>query len=208
MTRPPLFLALVLVAGAARAEPVTHTFTGTVAAVTNGTNGSLDLTGTFHVAQEFRVDCTIERGTPPFNVTSTQSSYQDPATSLTALVGSFVVSGANTTLAAVVNDQPGPPLGAYDRYVVQADGMLATPVGNASLSSLIIDLADDDAIVFGSTALPREFPPALDFETRSVLFTFYDGTTGAFGSVTGTIGDVTTPALPLSWGALRARYRS
>ena len=40
-----------------------------------------------------------------------------------------------------------------------------------------------------------------------MLFTFYDDVIGAFGRVTGTLGEVTTPAVAETWGAVKARYR-
>jgi hypothetical protein len=186
---------------------VTHTFTGVVTAVTDGTNGSVDLTGTFLAGQPFRVECTIERATPPFNETPNQSSYAEPVTELTAAMGSLVVVGASTTLASVLNDFPLPAGGGIDRFALIGDGMLATQVGDALLSSIIIDLVDDHATTFATTALPRTFPPITEFETRTVRFTFYDEVTGLFGSVTGTIGEVTTPAAAQTWGAVKARYR-
>ena len=199
-----LVLLLALVPGIVRAEHVTYVLSGVLTEVSDGTFGTLDLTGSFHVGQSFLVHCEVERAGFSFPEGATQVTYGNPVTDLDIVVGSFVAAGAGGSIASVQNDQPAVPSN-WDQLALQAAPLVA-PLGNGALQSFLFVLRDLDATVFDTMELPLVLPPAAEFEVTSVVLTFVDPVLGN-GELVGTVGELATPAEAGSWGRLKARYR-
>jgi hypothetical protein len=205
MIRVALTCILVaLVPAIARPEPVTYVLSGVLTEVTDGTSGTRDLTGIFHVGQAFVVHCEVERGATSFPEGTSQVTYGSPVTDLSIVVASFVAAGAGSSIASVQNDHPDQPSN-WDQLAVQA-GPLVAPLGDGYLQSFLFVLRDLDATVFDTMELPLLLPPANEFEVTSVVLSFVDPILGN-GELTGTVGELATPATATSWGRLRARYR-
>src|SRR5262245_40968098 len=132
---------LSVLAVPAGAEPVTYHWTGTVTSVTDGSNGTYDLTGTFSNGQAVVFDLTVERTT---NRTEYPHStrYENPITDLYSTIGTYVFSGTNpSSNISVVNDNPD---GEYliDDFSGIATTLVGDPVGTANLSDANFDLYD------------------------------------------------------------------
>jgi hypothetical protein len=61
--------------------------------------------------------------------------------------------------------------------------------------------------VFGSKAIPREFPDLDVFEGKTLTVLFFDFTQLKSGYVMATLAGVTTPAQATTWGGLKGLYR-
>jgi hypothetical protein len=193
---------------------VTHHFTGQVTSRTTGGSGTLDLTSVFPLGQAVTLDCTIEVSTPPATQDAYTASYNNAATALSFTVGSWSGSGTPpSTLTTVTNDQPSAfkyphTAAAYDQYSVQAQGIVAPPLGDVNLVSLTYTLDDVQGTVFGSTALPGVFPDLAAFEGKTLTILVIDFVQFKSGYVQSTLQNVVTPALPSTWGAIKGMYRS
>jgi hypothetical protein len=112
----------------------------------------------------------------------------------------------------VTNDQPSPLKGpqtlvAYDQYTAQVSGVTAPALGDVELVSLTYTLDDVQGTVFGSTDLPRVFPDLSAFEGKTLTILVISYTQFKTGYLMATLQNVSTPALPTSWGALKGMYR-
>lgn len=208
------FLATLFLVPAASAEPVTHQFTGQVTFRTTGGPTTLDLTSVFPLGTPTTLDCTIERSTPPSGQDLYTATYTDAVTNLSFSVdtwgGSATPPSSTTT---VTNDQPPPlkgpqTLAGYDQYTAQISGLTAPPLGDLMLISLTYTFDDVQGTVFGSTDLPRVFPDMSTWEGKTLTILVFSITQGKSGYLMSTQQNVTTPALPLTWGALKGMYRN
>ena len=211
-------LGTVLLASVATAEPVRHTFTGTVTIVSDGVGGTLDLTGTFSSGQSVTIAIEIERSTKGIPI-DPSVYYVDAVTALAFSVGSYTRPHGPpaTTSGIVVADDAdtAPPeltgsgrvaagtLIDYMNVVIPSPG--SPPIGSAIATALVLDILDDEAQAFSSDALPRTITMD-DFETTLWQIQFVDGSTVGF--VNGTFDDVTTPAAASTWGRVKSSYRN
>lgn len=212
----PVFVAFLLAAPHAQAEPVTHQFTGQLTTITGGSGGSLDLTGVFTLGQAVTLDYTIERDTEPAEHDPYTSSYTDAITTLSVSIGSWSGSGTPAFSFTTVSDNAPSP-GAkfprtqgieYDQYSGQVQGgVTAPPAGGSTLQSLTYTFDDVQGTVFNSTVLPREFADLGQFEGSTLTILFFDFAQLKSGYVMATLGGVTTPAQATTWGGVKALYR-
>jgi len=207
-------LATLFLVPAASAEPVTHHFTGQVTFRTTGGPTTLDLTSVFPLGTAAILDCTIERSTPPSAQDFYTATYIDAVTHLSFSIdtwgGSATPPSSTTT---VTNDQPSPlkgpqTLAAYDQYTAQISGLTALPLGDVQLVSLTYTFDDVQGTVFGSTDLPRVFPDMSTWEGKTLTVLVFSFTQGKSGYLMATMQNVSTPALPSTWGALKGMYRN
>jgi hypothetical protein len=213
---PLVVIALVLAAPPVQAEPVTHQFTGQLTTITNGSAGSLDLTGLFTLGQAVTLEYTIDRDTPPVQQDAYTSAYTDAITALAFSIETWSGSGTPTTsITTVVDNAPSPGLKfprtqgvEYDQYSAQVQGGIAAPpIGGSTLQSLTYTFDDVQGTVFGSTAIPRVFPDLGEFEGRTLTILLFDFTQLKAGYVMATLGAVSTPARATTWGGVKALYR-
>lgn len=210
--RPALVLvALVLAVPRAQAEPVTHQFTGQLTTITNGSGSFLDLTGLFSLGQAVTLEYTIEPDTPPVPQDPYTAGYENAISALSFSIDSWSGSGTpGYSLTTVTDNAPSPaPGGApYDQYSAQIQGGLtAPPLGSVMFQSLTYTFDDVQGSVFGSTAIPRQFPALGAFEGKTMTILFFDFSTFRSGYVMATFAGVTTPAQAATWGGLKALYR-
>src|SRR5262249_47012932 len=125
-----VLIALTFAASPARAELVTHHFTGQLTTVTSGSGSLLDLTGSFSVGQAVTLEYTIDRSSTPVAQDPYTSAYNDAITALSFTIGSWSGSGTPSgSVTTVVNNEPSPgtklpgtQAGAYDEYSAQVPG--------------------------------------------------------------------------------------
>jgi len=202
-----VFVALALAAPPAHAELVTHTFTGQLTTITNGSGVTADLTGLFTLGQAVTLEYTIERTTAPTQQDAYTSAYTDAITALTFTVGSWTGTGTPSSVTTVTDNAPSGGVN-YDQYSAQIiSGITAPPLGSAMYQSLTYTLDDIQGTVFGSTALPRVFPDLGVFEGKTMTVLLFDFTQLKAGYVMATLAGVATPAQPQTWGRLKALYR-
>ncbi len=196
-------VALLLVAPRVEAEEVTHRFTGALTTVTNGSGLTADLTGLFSLGEAVTFEYTIERNTTGVPQDAYVTGYQDALTAFAFSIGSYAGSGTPTySLTTVTNNAP------YDQYSAQVQGGITTPpLGNTMMQSLTYTLDDVQGTVFGSQAIPREFPELSVFEGKTFTVLFFDFTQLRSGYVMATLAGVSTPAVPSTWGGVKALYR-
>lgn len=211
-----VFVALLLTAPRALAEPVTHRFTGQLTTVTNGSSGFLDLTDVFSLGQAVTLEYTIERDTPPEPQDPYTSLYTDAITEIAVSVGTWSASGTpGVSFTTVLDDAPSPggptaqlQAAPYDQYSGSAQGGIVTdPLGDHMFQSLTYTLDDVQASVFNSTEIPREFPDLGAFEGKTMTLLFFNFTQLKSGYVMATLAGVTTPARATTWGGVKALYR-
>ena len=210
--RAPILAAavLVLLPTAAAAELVQHTYTGVVTFVSDGAFVTLDLTGTFSPGQEFTLVTTIDRATPAIPQ-APALTYPGVVTEWAMSIGSYVrpsgpVTGASTI--RMIDDfilTPGTPPDIEDEFQLQLPNPGSPTVGVATPTYLLVDLIDDEGTQFDSRELPRTMPDMSNFETATWTLIF--GGEQTSGMVSGTLSDVSTPAVPVSWGRVKAGYR-
>ena len=207
--RALVFMTLLLAAPPARAELVTHQFTGHVTTVTNGSGVTADLTGFFTVGQSATLEYTIERTTTPEPQDPYTSGYTGAITALSFSIGSWTASGApGYSFTTVVNNEPSPVSGVYDQYSASAQGgITADPLGNTMLSSVTYTLDDVQGTVFNSTVIPNVFPDLGAFEGKTFTVLIFDLDQLKSGYVMVTLGGVTTPTQPSTWGRIKGLYR-
>ena len=195
--------ALALAAPRAQAEPVTHQFTAQLTTITNGSGFSLDLTGIFTIGQAATLDYTIERDTPGVPQDAFTTGYSNAITALAFSVGTWLGSGTPSfSSTTTTNNAP------YDQYSAQVQGGITAPeIGGASLVSLTYTFDDVQGTIFDSNALPRVFPDLGSIEGKTVTILLIDFSQGRSGFIMATIGGVTTPAQPATWGAVKGLYR-
>jgi len=209
-------VTLMLGAPRARAEQITHQFTGQLTTITNGSGVTLDLTGLFTLGQPVTLEYTIERDTPPVQQDAYTSAYTDAITSLSFSIGAWSGSGTPTTSTTTVSNDV-PSLGrelartravTYDQYSAQVlGGISAPPIGSSSLQSLTYTFDDIEGTVWSSTVIPREFPALGAFEGKTFTVLLFDFTQLKSGYVMATLAGVTTPAQSATWGGVKALYR-
>lgn len=200
-------LLLALSAPAVFAEPVTYHLTGTVISVSDGTAGTLDLTGTFSVSAPVTLDITVQRSSVPVTTDNIAYVYVNAGTALLLTIGSYSVTGATVNVIAVVNDQPnggGPNL---DEFSYIADGLVAPPLGTNTGAELSLTLDDLNGVALSSGALPRPMPDMSNWSSKTFGLAFVSSISSNVGTVLGTFGAVTTPAQGASWGRIKADYR-
>jgi hypothetical protein len=208
------FLATLFLVPAASAEPVTHQFTGTVTYRTTGGPTTLDLTSVFPLGTAATLYCTIERSTPPSSEDAYTATYTDAVTHLSFSIDTWGGSGTPpSTTTTVTNDQPSPlkgpqTLAAYDQYSAQVSGLSAPPLGDIQLVSLTYTFDDVQGTVFDSTVLPRVFPDMSAWEGKTLTILVISNTQFKTGYLMATLDNVSTPALPTSWGAIKGMYRN
>jgi len=202
-------LALVFAAPGARAETVTHQFSGQITTITNGSGVTADLTGLFTMGQAVTLEYTIERNTPASPQDPYTSGYTGAITSLSFSIGSWSGSGTPAySLTTVVDNEPSPVSGVYDQYSAQVQGGISAPaLGTASLTSLTYTFDDVQGTVLNSTAIPSVFPDLALFEGKTLTVLLFD--TGQFksGYVMATLAGGSTPTEARTWGRLKALYR-
>jgi len=202
------------------AEPVTYTFTGVVTSVTNGSNGTLNLTRVFANGQSTVFSITVERDIQGiFDGAFGTTVYLSPIYSWTFSIGPYVCPlGPNgITEIWVGNDRPPPPPlnpaglagSVVDFYYVDIsspNGPTLT-VENWRSRYLIFQLIDQEAAVFADELQPRMMPDVSEFETATWNLSFTDEATNRWGKVAGTFNTVATPATVSTWGRLKAAYK-
>jgi len=201
-------LAIALCTGGARAETVTQQFSGTVTAVSDTTNGRVDLTGVFTVGMSFTASYTIDLATPPTYADLEEAQYAQLVTAFSFALGGY--SGSATlphSGATVYNDVPDYGGAGSDGYVIDSQAPTTLPVFGASVMEVATGLSDLDGTAFQSTALPRLLPDLAGFETKGATFYVRPGGSGNFGIVTCSLTGGTTPARAASWGSVKGRYR-
>ena len=205
------FVALVLGAPRAQAEPVTHHFTGQLTTITNGSNGLLDLTGLFTLGQPVTLDYTIERGTKATEHDPYTSAYTDAITTLSFSIDTWSGSGTPGFSFTTASDNVPSPGGGgveYDQYSGQVQGgVTAPPIGGSTFQSLTYTFDDVQGTVFDSTVIPRVFPDLNEFEGKTLTILFFDFTQLKSGYVMATLAGVSTPARAATWGGVKALYR-
>lgn len=206
-----VLVVLVLAAPRVGAEPITHQFTGQLTMMTDGSGLFLDLTGVFSLGQPVTLDYTIETDTPSVPEDAYTAGYTDAITALSFSIGSWTGSGTpGYSLTTVTDNAPSPaPGGApYDQYSAQMQGGLAAPpLGTIMFQTLTYTFDDVQGTVFGSTALPRQFPDLSAWEGKTLTFLFFDFAQLKSGHAMATLSGVTTPAQVTTWGGLKALYR-
>jgi hypothetical protein len=207
--RALVLVALVLAPPRARAETVTHQFTGQITTITNGSGFTADLTGLFTIGQPVTLEYTIERDTAAEPQDPYTSGYTGALTALSFSIGSWSGTGTpSTSFTTVVDNEPFPGAGVYDQYSAQVmGGISAPPIGTAMLTSLTYTFDDVQASVFNSTAIPREFPDLGMFEGKTFTVLLFDNGQFRPGHVMATLAGVTTPTQPGTWGRLKTLYR-
>ena len=209
---PALALAaLLFAAGPARAEPVTHQFTGQLTTITDGSAGRLDLRSVFSLGQAVTLEYTIERDTPPTDEDPYTDGYTDGISQLSFSIGAWSGSGTPGYSRMTVTDNapsPGNPAVLYDQNSVQIlGGITAADIGGSALQSLTWTFDDVQGSVFTSKVIPRVFPDLGAFEGRTFTVLFFNFTELKSGYVMATLAGVTTPAQRASWGEVKASYR-
>jgi hypothetical protein len=214
--RALVFVALLLAAPRAQAEPVTHQFTGQLTTITNGSGGLLDLTGVFTLGQAVTLDYTIERDTPAEQQDPYTSGYTNAITALAFSIDSWSGSGTPAySFTTVANDKPSPgPMSpgaqavAYDQYSGQVQGGIsAPPIGGSTFQSLTYTFDDVQGTVFDSIVIPRVFPDLSAFEGKTLTILFFDFAQLKSGYVMATLAGVSTPTRATTWGSLKALTR-
>jgi hypothetical protein len=214
--RAIVFLACLLAAPRAQAEPVTHQFTGQLTTITNGSGGLLDLTGVFTLGQAVTLDYTIERDTPAEQQDPYTSGYTGAITALSFSIDTWSGSGTPAySFTTVVDNEPSPGsmspgtlAGAYDEYSAQVQGgITAAPIGSTTFQSLTYTFDDVQGTVFDSTVLPRVFPDLSAFEGKTLTILFFDFAQLKSGYVMATLAGVSTPTRATTWGSLKALTR-
>lgn len=201
-------VALLLAAPRARAEPVTHRFTGQLTTITNGSGVSLDLTGVFTLGQAVTLEYTIERDTSPVPQDPYTSAYTDAITALAFSIETWSGSGTPGYSLTTVSDNAPSPGVTYDQYSAQVQGGIAAPdIGGNTLQSLTWTFDDVQGTVFPSTVIPREFPGLGAFEGKTFTILFFNFSQLRAGYVMATLAGVSTPAQAATWGGLKALYR-
>ncbi len=198
-----ILVSLLLVAPRVQAEEVTHQFTGVLTTVTNGSGNTADLTGLFSLGQAVTFQYTIERNATGVPQDAYVTGYQDALTEFAFSIDTWAGVGVPTfSLTTVTNNAP------YDQYSAQVQGGITTPpLGNTMMQSLTYTLDDVQGTVFGSQAIPREFPELSVFEGKTFTILFFDFTQIRSGYVMATLDGVATPAQPTTWGGLKDLYR-
>src|SRR5262245_22558473 len=127
LARRVLALAAALsTAQVAEAGTVTHHFRGTVDFVTDGTLGSIDLTGSFSIGQTLQLTMTVERSTPASAQDPITALYHNSVTQFGFTLGTYVCTGAGFDDSEVWNDRPPPvPSHATDEYLVGLGNLTA-----------------------------------------------------------------------------------
>jgi hypothetical protein len=204
------FVAILLAAPRAEAEPVTHRFTGQLTTITNGSGNSLDLTGLFTLGQAVTLDYTIERSTAAVPQDAHTSAYTDAIMALAFSIDAWSGSGTPaTSITTVTDNAPSPGPGApYDQYSAQVQGGIAAPdIGGSTLQSLTYTFDDVQGTIFDSTVIPRVFPDLGAIEGRTMTVLLFDFTQLKAGYVMATLAGVSTPAQAKTWGGVKALYR-
>ena len=200
---------LFVVHDRAAAERVQHTFTGVVTSVTDGTGGTVDLTGTFAIGQTFTLVTMIERETNGNVFTPGELFYLDAVTQWSLVIGPYTrVPGPAVNLSGIGlwNDVTGLNGEDYDRYELTIPQPYALPVNNAIPSWIVLNLADADATALVDDSLPREFPDIANFETATWRVDFHDSGLQLGGGIGGTLSGVSTPAAVTTWGRMKSQY--
>lgn len=206
----------------AGAEIVQHTYSGVVTTVTNGSGGSLDLTGTFSAGQPVMIAISIERTIHGIPYENGGTIYLSAITGWTFSIGSYVCPpGPNSLSGTIVgNNLPSPPVAANltmaDAVTAVADyfdqnipGPLHSPmIGNAVSQYLRVDLVDSEATVFADEQIPSVMPDLSEFESKTWSLSFYDAGLNKTGKVSGTLLSDATPASSSTWGRIKAEYRN
>ena len=196
---------LLLVPALAWAEPVTYHWTGTVVSVTDGTNGTYDLRGTFSNGQAATFDLTVERSTPGTPVGSYYMSYSGAVNSLAATIGTYSFTGT-FPISSIDISNDNPDVGhTYDDFYCNVNPLSGNPIGTVNLSDAAFTFSDQEGTSWSSKALPRPFPAMSGFEYKFVDVSW--GNLSTQGSVRVSFDAVTTPAFGSSWGALKNLYR-
>ena len=202
-TLSPLALLAVLTASA-WAEPVTYHWTGNIIDVTDGTNGTADLRGTFSIGQAATFDMTVERATSGAPFGSSFTEYVNAITQLTATIGTYSFSGTfPTTTITIGNDAPDNGF-LNDSFFTIVQPLEGDPIGPLNLSDANFSFYDPQGAAFTSGILPRPFP-LLSFETRGVDVSW--GSLSTQGVVRVEFSAGTTPALGTTWGRIKTDYR-
>jgi hypothetical protein len=216
--RPRRFLvalaALALLVPPAAAEPVQHTYTGIVNSVTDGSPGTVDMTGTFSNGQSVTFVMALERSTTGFPGEG-GTLYLNPVTAFTFSIGSYngTLGLGNQSNVLVTNDYDATPARASvpagaiaDYYFWQIPNPNSPMVNGANPVDIEVNMMDAEATQFSNEQLPRVMPDMSDFESTQWAMIFINGT--SYGIVSGTLGGVTTPVNASTWGRLKAGYRN
>ena len=205
------FAAFLLSAPPARAEQVTHQFTGQLTTITDGSGGRLDLRSAFSLGDAVTLDYTIERDTPSSEQDTYTYGYTDGISQLSFSIGAWSGSGTPGYSLMTVTDNapnPGNPANLYDQNSAQVQGGITAPdIAGSTLQSLTWTLDDVDGTVFASKAIPRVFPDLGVFEGKTFTVLLFSFSEFKSGYVMATLSGVTTPAQQASWGRLKALYR-
>jgi hypothetical protein len=206
-----VLVALVSAAPRAEALPVTHQFTGTLTTITDGSGVTLDLRGVFTMGAPVTLDVTFERDTPPVIQDAYVTAYVNPITNIDFSISSWSGSGApGSSNATVTNNAPSPGLTLgvnYDQFSWNALGVVAPPLATALIQSMTSTLDDIQGTVFDSGALPSGFSNLSAFDGKTATFLLFDFTQLRSGYVMATLASVSTPAVPSTWGGIKALYR-
>jgi hypothetical protein len=170
----------------------------------------------FTLGQAVTLEYTIERDTPAVPQDPYTSAYTGAITALSVSIDTWSGSGTPAySLTTVSDNVPSPGLetpqlqaATYDQYSAQVQGgITAPPLGEIQMQSMTWTFDDIQGTVFGSTAIPREFPDLAGFEGKTLTVLFIDFGTFRSGYVMATFSGVTTPAQAATWGGLKALYR-
>jgi len=204
-----LGFAIFLVAAApAFGQPLTYTFTGQVQYVTAAeTPERLDLRPYFSLGQPVTFRVTIERSTPPYYQTAWRTTYRSAVTSYELSVGPYSWTTADSNDCSFENDYP------YADPHEDQFGIVLTWPGPATFGTIRPALAefiftDVQGEALSATDFPTTVPDPGVFELQTTELDFLDDQNPSlYGYVGFAINGVSTPARPLSWGALKARFR-
>ena len=199
-------LPLAFLVSAAWAEPVTYQLTGTVISVTDGTNGTVDLRGSFSNGQAATFDMTVERSTAGTPSGGYYTTYVNAVTGVVGTIGTYSFSSKfPTTTLYVGNDNPDNGFFNDDLFVI-VQPLTGDPIGSLNLFEANFSFQDQTGASFASQALPRIFPASIPNSMICQVDVSWVSLSGQ-GVVRVVFNTSTTPAQSTTWGGIKNLYR-
>lgn len=187
---------LSIAAPAVQAAPITFSFTGTVDFV------SPELAGTFSVPSALAGSYTFESTTTARAGSNSTFAVFDALTEISFSIEGYSASSTGAPEIQVDNDPGG---GNHDRYGVVArasDGLTGASVDGFELNGFSFRLDDSTDAVFSDALI---LPLTLDFnafDSSAFFLFFFNPTTEAFATVSGTLSSITQVPEPATLSLL------
>jgi hypothetical protein len=177
---------------AARADPITIQFTGTVLAVDPA------LAGTFAPGQTLTGSYTFESLTAPRAGSTSTFAVFDALTAFNFSIGSYSASSTGAPEIQVDNDPPAPDSDRYGLVSRASDGLTGPAVNGLALDAFALRLDDSTNTVFtDALILPTDISLST-FDSDS-FFVFFQGAV-VFGDITSISSSVPEPATVALFG--------